>query len=502
MSRLLSPDFQTEMPPFEIPSLLYYLTWALAGFMALCVLVLIFAIRNQRRHNRRIRNRFRDFEVEEQRMFSFLHDLSVAIEVEPSHSALARIIVDGISEVVNAHGGAIYFLNEEGDSLVPAYISPKCPPLVGIPYEVRKKATRDSRALESHIRLSRVAVDEGILGYSLSVGTPIHVKDIKSHPSMSDGLVEYAYDVSVLAAPLRHAGKDLGVLAVARMHEVGEFKANDFDVFSSAAEQSSFAIGNAQVHRDAQEKRQMDTELRNAREVQRVLLPQEEPVITGYRICGVNVPARVISGDYYDYIDLGDNRHGIVIADVSGKGVPAGLLMAMCRSSLRSVAQGLSSPAEILSAVNRQLFPDIREDMFISMAFYLIDEQSGRVVMARAGHDPALWYRNEAKQVEQLRTPGMALGVDEGDVFERVIKDHEIQLESGDCLLLHTDGVREALNEKEEEFGMERMSKSFRESAMLGAQAVLDRIQEELGQFTGEDRQMDDITLVAIEKKS
>ncbi len=95
-----------------------------------------------------------------------------------------------------------------------------------------------------------------------------------------------------------------------------------------------------------------------------------------------------------------------------------------------------------------------------------------------------------------------ALGVDEGDVFERVIKDHEIQLESGDCLLLHTDGVREALNEKEEEFGMERMSKSFRESAMLGAQAVLDRIQEELGQFTGEDRQMDDITLVAIEKKS
>jgi serine phosphatase RsbU (regulator of sigma subunit) len=96
----------------------------------------------------------------------------------------------------------------------------------------------------------------------------------------------------------------------------------------------------------------------------------------------------------------------------------------------------------------------------------------------------------------------MALGVDEGDVFERVIKDHEIQLESGDCLLLHTDGVREALNEKEEEFGMERMSKSFRESAMLGAQAVLDRIQEELGQFTGEDRQMDDITLVAIEKKS
>ena len=190
-----------------------------------------------------------------------------------------------------------------------------------------------------------------------------------------------------------------------------------------------------------------------------------------------------------------------MIADVSGKGVPAGLLMAMCRSSLRSVAQGKPSPAEVLSAVNRQLFPDIREDMFISMAFFILDELSGRVTMARAGHDPALWYRHGSKAVEQLRTPGMALGVDGGSVFERVIKDHEIQLETGDCLLLHTDGVREALNDKEEEFGMDRMSASFKESGMLGAQSVLDRMQEELGQFTGEGPQMDDITLVAIEKK-
>ena len=108
---------------------------------------------------------------------------------------------------------------------------------------------------------------------------------------------------------------------------------------------------------------------------------------------------------------------------------------------------------------------------------------------------------HESKEVEQLRSPGMTLGVDEGAVFERVIKDHEIQLESGDCLLLHTDGVREALNDKDQEFGMERMAASFKESAMMGAQSVLDRMQDELGQFTGEGRQMDDITLVAIEKK-
>lgn len=489
------------MLPNEIPLALQVLFWSLIGLMVLSITILIFAIRNQRRRNRRMRSRFRDFEGEEARMFSFLHDLGEAIEFEPSHAALSRTIVDGVSKVVNARGGAMYYLNDEGDSLVPAYVSAECPPLVGIPYEVRKKATRDPRALDSHIRLSRVAMDQGILGHCLSVGAPIHIKDVKGHSSFADSLVDYSGDVTVMAAPVKHAGKDLGVLAVARMHVDGLFKPNDFAVFSSAAEQSSFAIGNAHVHREAQEKRLMDTELRNAREVQRVLLPQQEPVITGYRICGVNVPARVISGDYYDYIDLGEYKHGIVIADVSGKGVPAGLLMAMCRSSLRSVAYGKSSPAQVLAEVNRQLFSDIREDMFISMAFFILDERSGKVTMARAGHDPSLWFHHSSKEVGQLRPPGIALGVDGGSVFERVIRDEVIEMETGDCLLLHTDGVREALNDRDQEFGMERMCDSFRESAMLGAQSVLDRMQDELGQFTGEGPQMDDITLVAIEKK-
>jgi sigma-B regulation protein RsbU (phosphoserine phosphatase) len=244
----------------------------------------------------------------------------------------------------------------------------------------------------------------------------------------------------------------------------------------------------------------MEGELQNAREVQRILLPQEDPVVTGFRISGTNLPARIISGDYYDYIHLGGSLLGIAIADVSGKGVPAGLLMAMCRSALRSVAPGRHSPSEVLAAVNRQLFPDIREDMFISMAYAILDESSGRLLIGRAGHDPALWFRRATGKVEMLRSPGLALGVDGGTVFERVTKDQEIELDAGDCVLLYTDGVREAVDANDEEFGMERMSEVFRLAAPLGAEAVLRRIQEELRQFTGEGPQMDDITLVAIEK--
>ncbi len=471
------------------------------GVSALVLLVLVLALRNQRKRNRRIRRRFRDMEGEEQRMFSFLHDLGLAIENEPSPAVLSRIIVDGIDKVVNARGGAVYFLGQGNTFLLPSYISEDCPPLIGIPVEVRKKAERDPRALESHIRLSRVAVDEGILGYCLAVGEPIHVEDVKSHPSFRDAFTRYTDDVAALLSPLRHAGKDLGVLVVARKHQDGGFSSNDFAVFRSAAEQSSFAIGNARIHREAHEKRAMEGELQNAREVQRILLPQEDPVVSGFRISGTNLPARIISGDYYDYIQLGERRFGIAIADVSGKGVPAGLLMAMCRSSLRSVAPGKLSPSEVLAAVNRQLFPDIREDMFISMAYAVLDEANGSLTIARAGHDPALWFRKETGKVELLRSPGLALGVDGGAVFERVTKDQTIELLPGDCVLLYTDGVREAVDANEEEFGMERMSEVFRLAAPLGAEVVLSRMQEELRQFTGEGPQMDDITLVAIEKK-
>ena len=484
----------------NLPEMLDPLTIAL-GVGAVVLIILVLALRNQRRRNRANRRRFRDLEGEEQRMFSFLHDLGLAIENEPSASVLSRIIVDGIDKVVNARGGAVYFFGSESGFLNPSYISENCPPLIGIPVEIRKKAQRDPRALESHVRLSRVGMDEGILGHCLTLGQAIHVADVKSHPSFRDAFTRYTDDVAALLSPLSHAGKDLGVLVVARRHQDGVFTANDFAVFRSAAEQSSFAIGNARVHREAHEKRAIEGELQNAREVQRILLPQADPVVAGFRISGTNLPARIISGDYYDYLDLGDRKFGIAIADVSGKGVPAGLLMAMCRSALRSVAPGRTSPSEVLAAVNRQLFPDIREDMFISMAYAILDETKGKLVIARAGHDPALLFRRETGKVELLRSPGLALGIDEGTVFERVTKDQEIDLFPGDCVLLYTDGVREAVDSHDEEFGMERMSEGFRLAAPLGSEAVLARMQEELRQFTGEGPQMDDITLVAIEKK-
>ncbi|MEM1084715.1 MAG: GAF domain-containing SpoIIE family protein phosphatase [Verrucomicrobiota bacterium] len=476
--------------------LIPYILLLLAG-AGLWITVLVFSKRLKRTTDELVA-----IEGEEERMFAYLHDLGVAIGKDTTRSGMVRMIVDGVNGVLSAQGGAIYLLEDSGETLRANYISKDCPPLVGIPMEVRKKAERDPRAMESHLRLAEVAADAGVLGAALSAGTAIHVPDLRHHDSFRDAFAEAPKEkVTAMISPLRHGGKDIGVLAVARGPSHAAFSANDFSVFRSAAEQSAFALGNAMLYREANEMRQFESDLRNASEVQRVLLPQGEPVVPGYRVCGTNMPARIISGDYYDHLDLGEGRHGVVIADVSGKGVAAGLLMAMCRSVLRSQAWGKSDPAEVLGGVNRQLFPDIREDMFISLFYGVIDGEGGRIRLARAGHDPALLYRSRSGEVEEIKPPGLALGVDDGEVFERVTKVQELSMESGDLLLFYTDGVKEAVNDAGDEFGGAKLSKTFAASASLGAEAAVAAVQRDLATFIESARQMDDITLLALEKR-
>lgn len=439
---------------------------------------------------------------EEGRMFDFLHDLGEAIGRESGRIGLHRVIVEGVNRVVDARGGALYLLDERGEFLEPKHLSEACPPLVGVPMEVMKKAKRDPRALESHLRLARVAADHGVLGSVLQSGQAQWIGDLRAHESFRDAFESFGGGVvQAMIAPLRHGGKDLGVLAVARGGEDGAFSMNDFVVFRSAAEQSAFALGNSLMHREAAEKRQFESDLRSAGEVQRVLLPQGDPVIPGYRVAGANVPARIISGDYYDHLKLANGEHGVVIADVSGKGVAAGLMMAMCRSVLRAEADGSDDPAEVLGFLNRQLFPDMREDMFISLFYAVIGGDGSEIRLARAGHDAALCFRAATGKLEKVKPPGLAIGVDDGTAFERVTKTFLLPMAAGDCLLFHTDGVREAVNAAGEEFGLERLDRVFQENAPLGAEAVLAAIRRELSNFAGDSSQMDDVTLLVLERR-
>jgi len=150
--------------------------------------------------------------------------------------------------------------------------------------------------------------------------------------------------------------------------------------------------------------------------------------------------------------------------------------------------------------VNRQLYPDIKEDMFISMAYVILDHAHGKVTLSRAGHDAPIIFDHATGGAAPVKPPGMVLGIDSGSVFDRITGDFALTLNQGDCLLLYTDGVTEALDANGDEFGPERMIESVRASAPEGAPAIISRLIDELRNFVGVQPQNDDITLIAIRK--
>src|SRR2546429_1237804 len=454
----------------------------------------------QTRRIRSLERSHEEIQVEETLVFDFLHGLGEAFRETIRPQELHRLIVEGGTRILDARGGALYVADRTGGKLVPAFISKGCPPLVDIPANILQQAAATPIALESFLRLHTVTPDEGVIGRVWQTAQPVCFNELSQAPELAK-LRDSAFGTaSVMAASLSYGKQDLGVLAVANGPIGPAFSQGDFVVFKSIAEQSAFALCNAIIYSMANEKKRLDHDLEIARDIQRILLPAEAPAINGFQISGINVPARQVSGDYFDYIRVDEGRLGVAIADVSGKGVPASLIMAICRSVLRAEAARNPSPADVLRKVNRQLYPDIKEDMFISMAYLVLDHQRNGVTLARAGHDAPLLYQQKSQTVTPVKSPGMVVGIDSGSVFDRLTIDFAIPLERDDCLVLYTDGVTETLNTEGDEFGLERMMESVRASANDGAQAIVKRIIEDVRDFTGSAPQNDDNTLIAIRK--
>ena len=473
------------------------LLWLLIASLAAWAYTLL----RQRRSIRRLERSTEEMQIEESLVFDFLHGLGEAFSETIRPADLHRLIVEGATRVLDAQGGALYLTERTGSKLAPTFVSKGCPPLVDVPSHILQQAAASPTALESFLRLHTIGSGEGLLGRVWQSGGAMCLNEFSEAPELVK-LRDSSFGASsVMVAPLLYAKQNMGVLALANSRMGAPFSQNDFVVFKSIAEQSAFALYNAIIYSEANEKKRLDHDLEIARDIQRILLPSEAPSINGFEINGVNIPARQVSGDYFDYIHVDDERLGVAIADVSGKGVPASLIMAICRSVLRSQAIGNPSPAEVLQKVNRQLYPDIKEDMFISMAYLVLDHARSGVTLARAGHDAPLLYSQKTQEVTPLKTPGMVVGIDSGDVFDRLTKDVAVPLEPGDCILLYTDGITEALDHEGNEFGLERMMQGFRTTAKQGPGAIVPRLIDELRDFVGATPQNDDITLIAIRKK-
>ena len=475
------------------PSILFWLLIA-------CLAAWIYTLVRQRRSIRRLERSQEEIQVEETLVFDFLHGLGEAFSETIRPADLHRLIVEGATRVLDAQGGALYLTDRTGTKLVPTFVSKGCPPLVDVPPHILQQTAGTPVAIENFLRVHNIGNGEGVLGRVWQAATPLCLNEFSEAPELATLRDSSLGATSVMVAPLLYAKQNMGVLALANSRMGSPFSQNDFVVFKSISEQSAFALYNAIIYSEANEKKRLDHDLAIARDIQRILLPAEAPIVNGFEIGGMNVPARQVSGDYFDYIKVDDERLGVAIAEVSGKGIPASLIMAICRSVLRSQAIGNPSPADVLQKVNRQLYPDIKEDMFISMAYLVLDHVRGGVTLARAGHDAPLLYQQKSQNVTPLKTPGMVVSIDSGDVFDRLTTDVAVSLERNDCILLYTDGITEALDNDGNEFGLERTIGSVQSSAKEGAQAIVTRLIDDLRNFVGSTPQNDDITMIAIRK--
>jgi len=470
--------------------------WA-AIFGFLCVAIAGASFVLLRRQNRQIEalRRARDKIAEEEtRVFDFLHGLGTALTPTSGPGELYALTVEGALRVLEAHGGALYRVDKNAARFIPQFISRHCPPFCPISEAER---ARPGFTLQAHLRQRTLPTDQGLLGKVWQAQEPALLPAGDPRVVALEGGAPIG---SVMLCPLIHGEVRLGLLAIARAAGAEPFLASDFRIFKAIAEQSAFALHNALIFSEAAEKRRLERDLQDAYEIQRILLPASEPDIAGYQVSGVNLPAQHVSGDYYDYVHIDDGHVGVVIADVSGKGVAASLVMATCRSVLQSAASGQCSPAATLRGVNARLFPDIKEDMFISMAYAVLDRHSATITLCRAGHDAPLLYSARDRTVSKINPPGMAVGIDSGGVFNRVTSDFSLTLERDDCLILYTDGVTEALDSQGEEFGMANVIKSVLASASEGASQMIAKLTDDLRTFVGSHPQHDDITLIVIRK--
>jgi predicted ester cyclase len=242
----------------------------------------------------------------------------------------------------------------------------------------------------------------------------------------------------------------------------------------------------------------IEQELRIARLIQQTLLPKTLPQLPGYDVAAYYQPAREVGGDFYDFFDLEDGRLGLVVGDVTDKGVPAALVMATTRSILRATAQRLYSPGEVLRRANDALVTDIPPNMFITCLYAILEPESGHLVYANAGHD--LPYRRKAESsegAEELRARGMPLGLMPKMKYE----EKEIWLETGEGVLFYSDGIVEAHDPRGGMFGFPRLRALVAEHS--AESSLLDFLMEELYSFTGEGwEQEDDITLLTLRRSS
>ncbi len=340
--------------------------------------------------------------------------------------------------------------------------------------------------VESKLHLK---VGQGVVGWVAKTGKSVLIADVASDERYIRLRPQTASEIAV---PIKTGDEIIGVFNLESDHKKA-YDENNRELVEAFASQAAVTIERARLHKEALEKRRLEEELSIARQIQTTFLPKGDPQVKGFDIAGMNIPSSEVGGDFFDFIKIVENQLGVAIADVSGKGIPAALIMAAFRASLKAEILNNYAIRTIFQKVNRLLFESIEREMYVTAVYGVLDTKNRVLTFSNAGHNPPILRRADGS-IEYLSDGGVALGVLELSTYE----ERPLSLFSGDVLILYTDGVTEAFSPGGEEFGVDRLVEVINENYELSARDLLNEIYERVQDFTSDSAQLDDLTMVTI----
>ena len=403
-------------------------------------------------------------------IFTFLKRLGLAFTADVQVDQILNISMESALETTEASAGAIYLFNEKKDRLDPRLVLNFFPPLYV--EASRSLSERRTEFLEDQMRDQSFAPGEGVIGEVGKSGRAQLIPDARAAGILLGSTTEYMRNRSMLVVPLRVRDEMLGVMAVLNKQR-GSFDEDDRSLLQTLADQASLSINNAILTVEVAAQERLKRDLQIARDIQQRLLPEHCPVVPGFEISARGTSAMEVGGDYYDFFWVDDDHLGIVVADVSGKGVYAALVVAMIRSAFRTQAPGNPDVRDVLSRVNTFISEDLRRDMFVTCVYGILEVSTKRFSWARAGHETLVLAHSD-HTVEMLSPEGFALGIIGAPEFSDLLEVQTINLHAGDRLLMFTDGLTEAMNSSGEEFGMDRVLESLGVPAQTLGKAASD----------------------------
>ena len=405
---------------------------------------------------------------------SILNEVSTAVSSASSLDATVDLIVRKCVKHLKVQQGALLLLDK---------------PEAGAALKTMVRKVDRESAMAMPMRLG-----DQITGWMLKNQKPLMVNDLTSDARFRAGTGEDGIR-SLLCVPMVLKGRLIGVLTVFNKDGQAGFSSGDQRLLSIIATQSAQVVENARLIEEEKALVLLQEELRLARDIQRKLLPTKAPTRSGYSIAGLSEPAKRVGGDYYDFLDLGDGRLGLCLADVSGKGITAALLMSNVQATVRSQSRLSPDVTTCVSRSNDMLHATTDSDKFVTMFYGVLDTRTHLLEYCNAGHNPPIVLPN-GRQPELLGRGGPVLGVVPGFPYER----GTARLEPGQTLVVYSDGFSEAMNHRLEEFGEKRLWAVAEAASGVSSDRLVSAILAEVRRFSGDAPQGDDMTIIAVQR--